>query len=38
VGVLSLFNVPIGTAIGIYTLLVLMPSEATDHFVPLKPA
>ena len=38
VGVLNLFNVPIGTVIGIYTLLVLTQTEAVDYFAPLKPA
>ena len=38
VGILNLFNVPIGTIIGIYTLLVLMQTEAVDYFAPLKPA
>lgn len=38
VGILNLFNVPIGTIIGIYTLLVLTQTEATDYFAPLKPA
>ena len=38
VGILNLFNVPIGTVIGIYTLLVLTQTEAVDYFAPLKPA
>lgn len=38
VGILNLFNVPIGTIIGVYTLLVLAQTDATDYFAPLKPA
>jgi len=37
VGVLNLVNVPIGTLIGIYTLVVLMQDEATEYFAALKP-
>ncbi|MDX1615104.1 MAG: hypothetical protein R3300_12400 [Candidatus Promineifilaceae bacterium] len=32
VGVLGLFNVPIGTIIGVYTLWVLLQQEATAYF------
>lgn len=32
VGILSLFNVPIGTVIGIYTLIVLVQEEAAVYF------
>lgn len=32
VGILNLFNVPIGTVIGIYTLVVLMQGEAAAYF------
>jgi hypothetical protein len=38
VGALSLFNIPIGTLIGIYTLIVLAPTEAADYFTSYKPA
>lgn len=38
VGVLNLVNVPLGTLIGIYTLVVLMQDEATEYFAVLKPA
>ena len=38
VAILNLFNVPIGTVIGIYTLLVLMQTGAEEYFTPLKPA
>ena len=38
VGILNLFNVPIGTVIGVYTLVVLMQTQATDYFATLKPA
>lgn len=38
VGFLSLFNVPIGTLIGIYTLIVLLQADAGDYFVALKQA
>jgi hypothetical protein len=33
-GVLDLVNFPFGTAIGVYTLLVLMQQSATDYFTP----
>jgi hypothetical protein len=36
VGILNLLNFPIGTAIGIYTIWVLMQQEATDYFANLK--
>jgi hypothetical protein len=32
VGVLSLFNIPVGTAIGAYTLFVLFQNSANDYF------
>jgi hypothetical protein len=32
VGILSLFNIPVGTAIGGYTLFVLFQSSANDYF------
>jgi hypothetical protein len=38
VGILGLINFPIGTAIGIYALLVLLQEAATDYFMPAKPA
>ncbi len=38
VGILNLLNFPIGTAIGIYTIWVLMQDEATDYFANLKAA
>lgn len=38
VGALNLFNIPIGTLIGIYTLIVLMQTEAADYFTSYKPA
>ena len=34
VGLLSLVNVPIGTAIGLYTLFVLLQEAATSYFAP----
>ena len=34
VGILGLVNVPIGTAIGVYTLFVLMQDAATEYFAP----
>jgi hypothetical protein len=33
VGILGLINFPIGTAIGIYALLVLLQEAATDYFI-----
>lgn len=38
VGALNLFNVPIGTLIGVYTFWVLAQGSAEDYFVALKPA
>jgi hypothetical protein len=38
VGVLGLINFPIGTAIGIYTLFVLLQEAATGYFAAPKPA
>lgn len=38
VGILSLINFPLGTAVGIYTLWVLFQEEATDYFTFPKPA
>jgi hypothetical protein len=38
VGILGLVNVPIGTAIGIYTLWVLMQDAAAEYFAPRAPA
>ena len=38
VGILGLVNVPIGTAIGIYTLWVLMQDAAAEYFAPQAPA
>lgn len=38
VGILSLINFPLGTAVGIYTLWVLFQEEATDFFTFPKPA
>lgn len=32
VGILNLVNFPIGTAIGVYTLMVLTPDTATEYF------
>ena len=34
VGVLNLFNVPVGTAVGVYTLWVLTHEQAADYFAP----
>jgi len=34
VGILGLVNIPIGTAIGVYTLYVLMQDAATEYFAP----
>jgi hypothetical protein len=33
-----LTNFPLGTAVGIYTLWILLQSEAADHFVTAKMA
>ncbi|HSM57759.1 MAG TPA: hypothetical protein VK879_16520 [Candidatus Sulfomarinibacteraceae bacterium] len=38
VGILNLFNFPLGTALGVYTLWVLLQNEATDYFNGLKPS
>lgn len=38
VGALNLFNVPVGTVIGLYTIWVLMQGSADTSFVALKPA
>jgi O-antigen/teichoic acid export membrane protein len=38
VGILSLLNFPVGTAIGVYTLWVLMQPAATDYFAAPAPA
>lgn len=38
VGILSLVNFPIGTAIGLYTLWVLMQPAATEYFAAPAPA
>jgi hypothetical protein len=38
VGILGLVNVPVGTAIGIYTLWVLMQDAATEYFAHRAPA
>jgi len=37
-GVLNLFNVPLGTVIGAYTLFVLLQDDAAEAFTALKPA
>ena len=34
IGILGLVNFPIGTAIGVYTLFVLMQDAATEYFAP----
>ena len=38
VGVLGLFNFPVGTVIGIYSLWVLLQNAATDYFTPAESA
>ena len=38
VGILNLFNVPIGTAIGVYTLFVLLQTDTEGQFATLKHA
>jgi len=38
VGFISLFNVPIGTALGIYTLWVLLPAQSDDDYRALPKA
>jgi hypothetical protein len=37
-GVLGLVNFPVGTAIGIYTLIVLTQHAASEYFAPQQPA
>ena len=37
-GFVSLFNIPFGTAIGIYTLWVLLPSQSQQEYESLTPA
>jgi len=38
VAILSLVNFPIGTAVGIYAIWVLMQADVSDYFLPLKAA
>lgn len=38
VAFLGLFNIPIGTAVSLYTFWVLMQESATEYFVAFKPA
>lgn len=38
VGVLNLINIPIGTLMGIYTLIVLMQTDVQEYFVSLQKA
>lgn len=38
VGILQLLNIPLGTIIGVYTFIVLAPTDAEGYFVSLKPA
>jgi hypothetical protein len=38
VGILALVNFPIGTAMGVYILFVLMQDAATEYFAPQAPA
>jgi hypothetical protein len=38
IGFISLFNVPIGTALGIYTLWVLLPTQSDDEYQALAKA
>jgi hypothetical protein len=38
VGFLALLNVPIGTALGIYTLWVLLPAQSDDEYKALAQA
>jgi hypothetical protein len=38
IGILGLVNFPLGTAIGVYTLIVLMQHSATDYFGHQQPA
>jgi hypothetical protein len=37
-GILNLMNFPFGTAVGVYTLWILLQNEAADHFVAAKMA
>ncbi len=37
-GIINLTNFPLGTAVGIYTLWILLQNEAADHFVVAKMA
>ncbi len=37
-GIINLTNFPLGTAVGVYTLWVLLQNEAADHFVAAKMA
>ena len=38
VGFISLFNIPLGTALGIYTLWVLLPTQSDDEYLALSRA
>jgi hypothetical protein len=38
VGFISLFNIPLGTALGIYTLWVLLPTQSDDEYLALTKA
>ena len=35
-GIIGLMNFPLGTAVGVYTLWILLQTEAADHFVAAK--
>ena len=35
-GIINLMNFPLGTAVGVYTLWILLQNEAADHFVTAK--
>jgi hypothetical protein len=37
-GILNLVNIPVGTAIGVYTMLVLLQESADQYFAPHQPA
>lgn len=37
-GVVGLVNFPVGTVIGVYTILVLWPQPANEYFAPRQPA
>jgi hypothetical protein len=37
-GILNLTNVPLGTVVGVYTLWIMLQTEAADHFVAAKAA